>query len=152
MRVRACARAALSALAVVAWVSLASTALAATHAEFSIRWDPAEGGPKTIEEVAVLLQLPDGKRKKSEVRYFSVRQPPDAVAGQSTVIVRQRSSGHATESMYKQRSVVPFSGADPLVGWECPFPARANAKAKSEVDVGWTAEGGTKKSYSLSCQ
>lgn len=148
MRVHVGARAALAA---VAWLSLANAALAVNPAEFAIRWDPAEGGPKTIEEVATLLQLPNGKRKSLEVRYFSIRQPPDVVGG-STAIVRQRSSGRATESMYKERGADPFSSANPLAGWKCPFPTQANAKAKSEVDVGWTADGLTKKSYSLSCQ
>lgn len=148
MKVRTCARAVLAA---AAWLSLASTALAAAPAEFAIRWDPAEGGPKTIEEVADLLQLPGGKHKAFKVRYFSIKQPSDA-AGGYTAIVRQRSSGHAHESMYKERSAQPFPGADALAGWTCPFPTQASAKAKSEVDVGWTADGGTRKSYSLSCQ
>ncbi len=149
MRVLACAHAVV--LAAGAWLSLATTAIAANPAEFAIRWDPAEGGPKTIEEVAALLQLPSGRSKSFEVRYFSIRQPSDAV-GDSTAIVRQRSTRQATESMYKQRSADAFSSGEPLAGWQCPFPARANPKAKSEVDVGWTPEGSTKKSYSLSCQ
>jgi hypothetical protein len=140
-----------AALVAAAWLSLANISFAGSPAEFAIRWDPAEGGPKTIEEAAALLGLPIGKHKSFEVRYFSIRQPSDAT-GQTSAIVRQRSSGHATESMYKQRSVDPFSGGDPLAGWLCPFPARASPKAKSEVDVGWTAEGLPKKSYSLSCQ
>ena len=137
------------AAAVLLW--LANAAQAATPAEFAIRWDTAAGGPRSIEEAAALLGLGVGKRKSFEVRYFSVEQPADA-KDRSALIVRQRSSGRSVESMVKQRSADAFSAGDPLAGWQCPFPARAKAKSKSEVDVGWTVEGLTKKSYSLSCQ
>jgi hypothetical protein len=138
-------------IAAAVLLALANMAHAGSPAEFAIRWDTAAGGPRSIEEAAALLGLEVGKRKSFEVRYFSVEQPADA-QDRSAVIVRQRSSGRSVESMVKQRSVVAFSAGDPLAGWQCPFPARAKAKSKSEVDVGWTAEGLTRKSYSLSCQ
>jgi hypothetical protein len=127
----------------------ASAAQAAADAEFAIRWDPAEGGPATIEAVAEALRLPEGKRKSFEVRYFSVKQPADAPPGASA-IARERLSGGEMESMYKLRSPVAFPAHGPQADWRCPF--KVDAKRQMEVDIGWSAEGVTKTNHSLSCE
>ncbi|MDM0053187.1 hypothetical protein [Variovorax sp. J22R115] len=135
-------------LAAVASACVAPAALAAGGAEYALRWAPADGGPGSIEEVATLLRLPAGKHEKFEVRYFSTAQASDLPPGAS-VIVRERSSGSKTESMYKLRSAAPLQGNEVGTALRCAFPAAT--KRKSEVDVGWTAEGALKKNYSYSC-
>lgn len=127
----------------------ASAALAAADAEFAIRWDPADGGPASIEAIAESLHLPEGKRKNFEVRYFSIKQPTDAPAGASA-IARERLSGGEMESMYKLRSPAAFPSRGPQADWRCPF--QVDAKRKNEVDVGWSADGVWKKNYSRSCE
>ena len=131
-----------------AWPLLAHAALAADGAEFAIRWDPADGGPRSIDEVAAMLNLPQGKHKSFVVRYFSVAQPVGAAAG-TRAIARERTSGHAAESTYKLRSTAPFPSNGEFASWRCPF--KHEARQKSEVDVGWTADGVAQKRYSLSC-
>ncbi|MDM0017069.1 hypothetical protein [Variovorax saccharolyticus] len=126
----------------------ASAAQAAADAEFAVRWDPAEGGPATIEAVAEALRLPEGKRKSFEVRYFSIVQPADAPPGASA-IARERLSGGQMESMYKLRSPVAFPSQGAQADWRCPF--KVDAKRQKEVDIGWSAEGVTKTNYSRSC-
>jgi len=135
-------------LAAVASACVVPTALAADGAEYALRWAPADGGPGSIEEVATLLRLPAGKHKNFEVRYFSTAQPSDLPPGAS-VIVRERSSGSRTESMYKLRSAAPLQVNEVGTALRCAFPSAT--KRKSEVDVGWTAEGALKKNYSYSC-
>lgn len=130
------------------WTCLAPVALAADGAEYALRWEPVDGGPRGIEEVATLLRLPPGKRKQFEVRYFTAAQPADLPPGAS-VIVRERGNGGKTESMYKLRSAAPLPGNAVSPAMRCAFPASTDRK--SEVDVGWTAEGAPKKSYSYSC-
>src|SRR5437868_7508977 len=128
---------------------LASAALAAGDAEFAIRWDPAEGGPGTLEAIAETLQLPDGKRKTFVVRYFAMKQPSGAPEGASA-IARERLSDGRLESMYKLRSPVAFPARGPQADWRCPF--KVEAKRQNEVDVGWSAEGVPKRNYSRSCE
>lgn len=128
---------------------LANAALAAGAAEFAIRWDPAEGGPGTLEAIAETLRLPNGKRKTFEVRYFAVKQPSGAPEGASA-IARERLSEGRMESMYKLRSPVAFPARGPQADWRCPF--KVEAKRQNEVDVGWSVKGVPKKNYSRSCE
>ncbi|MGO4396460.1 hypothetical protein AB4Z46_34460 [Variovorax sp. M-6] len=127
---------------------MALAADGASGAEFAIRWDPSQGGPRSMEEVVTLLDLPRGKRKSFTVRYFSVVQPTDVPPG-SRAIARERSFGQRTEAMYKVRSNAPFPASGALATWRCPF--EPHTKHKTEVDIGFTAEGLPKKSYSRSC-
>src|SRR5437868_11477612 len=135
-------------VAAAAWPLLAHAALAADGAEFAVRWDPSEGGPRSMEEVVALLALPHGKRKAFTVRYFSVVQPTDLPPG-TRAIARERSFGQRTEAMYKLRSDVPFPASGPLAAWRCPF--EPYTKHKTEIDIGFTAEGLPQKSHSRSC-
>jgi hypothetical protein len=145
----ACVRAS---VALAGLLAARSAVCAALPAEFAVRWDPADGGPRTAQEVAAALQLEGGRQKAYQVRYFAVRQPRGAAEGRDAVaIVRQRTSGHESESMYKLRSTLAFGPGDPLAGWRCPFPASAKARSKRSVDIGWFAEGQARRAYSLSC-
>ena len=135
-------------VAAAAWPLLTQAAIAAAPAEFAIRWDPSEGGPRNLEEVLALLDLKSGKKKTFDVRYFSVVQPAGLPPG-TRAIARERSFGQRIEAMYKLRSDIPFPANGPLAIWRCPF--EPHTKQKAEVDVGFTAEGLPKKSYSRSC-
>lgn len=126
----------------------ARAALAAGSAEFAIRWDPAEGGPQTLEEIASALSLSPGKKSSFVVRYFSVAQPSDAPPD-SLVIVRERTSGRAIESMYKLRGSSPFPSRGAEAGWQCPL--ETTSKQKREVDIGWTGRNSNRRNHSLSC-
>ena len=135
-------------VAMLAWGCLVPAAIAADDAEYALRWEPAEGGPRSVEEVAALLGLPAGRQKQFEVRYFTVAQPSGLPPGAS-IIVRERSSGGETESMYKLRSEAPLQGSAVTAALRCGFPTAR--ERKSEIDVGWSAEGGPRRNYSNSC-
>lgn len=133
-----------------AWVGFMRIAAAAGHAEFAMRWNPADGGPASVEQIAQVLQVPaDGTREKFEVRYFSLARTPDTPDG-ALVIVRERLADGQAFSMYKLRSNAQ-SGARGADSWSCPLLGR-EVRTKTEVDVDWDADGKPSKSHSLSCE
>ena len=124
----------------------ATAAHTAPDAEFAVRWDPAEGGPATLDAVLNRLSLPQGAAKQMVVQYFSVPQPPELPAG-FAAIARERASGAQIESTYKVRGPAPLLGDGEK--WTCPLAPPA--KSKSEVDVSVLSSGAVRKSYSRSC-
>lgn len=126
----------------------AHVALAADDAEFAIRWDPADGGPNAMDQVAQVLGVRGSKTSSFVVQYFSVESPVGA-APQYTAIARERTSKNGPQSTYKVRGSAPFPNSGALADWRCPF---SNASQdKREVDIGWTAGAVPKKNYSRSC-
>jgi hypothetical protein len=121
--------------------------LAAAAAEFSIRWDPAEGGPNSAAESLAALGLKTGRHDDFVVRYFAVRQPRDAPA-EFKAIARERRTGSRVESTYKVRGPAPFPPS-PSHLWKCPLKGRA--ESKDEVDITWTGDALPKRAYSRSC-
>src|SRR5262245_2465014 len=135
-----------SAAFVVAIAASVTAARAAPDAEYALRWDPADGGPTTIEAVLSLLGLQPGSAKRMVVQYYAVPQPPELPAG-FAAIARERTTGDETEATYKVRGPTPLPGGGKK--WTCPLaPA---AKSKSEVDISVVGHGAVRKSYSRSC-
>lgn len=121
---------------------------AAGDAEYAIRWDPAQGGPQTLDEIAAALGLRSGRRSTFTVQYFALEAPAGA-SPHFGVIARERTSDGAVESTWKLRGDMPLPAAGPLAGMRCPF-ARPT-QDKREVDVGWTSAGAPRRGYSHSC-
>jgi len=121
-------------------------ARAAPAAEYALRWDPADGGPATIEAVLSLLALQRGKAKQLVVQYYAVPQPPELPAG-FAAIARERTSGDEVDATYKVRGPTPLPGGGK--NWTCPLAPPA--RTKSEVDIGIVGHGVVTKSYSRSC-
>jgi len=67
-------------------------AQAARDAEYALRWDPAAGGPATIEAVLLALHLEPGKARQMEVQYFAVPQPAGLPEGFAAARRTARSS------------------------------------------------------------
>lgn len=126
-----------------AWLLLTAAAHAADKAEFAVRWDPAQGGPNTVDAVLVVLKERGGKSKTSVVQYFSVAQPaklPDGFAA----IVRERTLDGEVESTYKLRGPTQL----PDSARKCPLKS---GEGKDEVDVSVLGPGSLKRSFSYSC-
>lgn len=124
---------------------LPAPAWAAEAAEFAIRWDPAAGGPKSLDEVLAILKVQDPKKKSFKVRYLSVQSALKVPAGYS-VIGRERTNEGKTEATYKIRGPLPLPGE--LANWACPLK---DGESKREVDVSFTGRSSLKRSMSLSC-
>ena len=126
-----------------AWLLLTAVAHAADKAEYAVRWDPAQGGPNTLDAVLIVLKEPGGKPKNSVVQYFSVPQPsklPDGFAA----IVRERTLDGQVESTYKLRGPTQVPGS----AQKCPLKA---GHGKNEVDISVLGPGSLKRSFSYSC-
>jgi hypothetical protein len=128
-------------------LSASTCGWAAAAAEFSIRWDPAEGGPKSAKESLAVLSLKHVKQDDFVVQYFSVNQPRNA-PGDFKAIARERRTGKHVDATYKLRGPVPFPASSPYL-WNCPL--NGLAVSKNEVDVTWTGDELPKRAYSRSC-
>ncbi|MGY6274063.1 hypothetical protein [Methylomonas sp. MgM2] len=127
-----------------------SSAIAADEpAEFAIRWDPTNGGPRSAAEVIDQLRLPaPDEAEEYRVSYFSVTAPADLPAGYA-VIARQRTKGKKTQLTIKYRGSQPLPETFDANAWQCPLGA--DAATKYEVDVTLLQDAEVKKAYSLSC-
>ncbi len=127
----------------------AGAALAAKdQAEFSLRWDPAQGGPASAEAALKSLGLKAGDTSRFEVQYFDITTPADAPPG-FDAIMRKRIVGSTSQLTYKLRGSRPFPGDTSLKEWHCPLPTPA--KRKQEADVAFLGLEQTSKAYSRSC-
>lgn len=106
---------------------------AAGNAEYAVHWNPAEGGPASLDAVKDLLALKKVKTKSFEVKVFSVKQPI-VLPLEVQIIARERTSEDGVESSYKLRADVPLDLLVPAVGLVCPFPS---ATWDLESDVIW---------------
>lgn len=136
------------ALLVVASVSLSVPGTAAPlspmTAEFAFRWNPAEGGPKSPEEVLTALGEPTPSPERYRVRYYDLAAPASAPEG-AVVALRERTKSHGkTQFRLKYRFSRPLSGA-----WSCP--AGEEFEGEEEVDVSLGVEGKVSRVYSYSC-
>lgn len=113
----------------------------AQGAELAIRWDPADGGPKSLSEVQGKLGLADGKEKSFEVRYLAVDQPGGAVRA----IARERRQKNGdVEAMYKLRG--PETARASIEKSGCPLAA-TKPEFKLEYDVTWTLNPASPKHF-----
>ena len=116
---------------ITGWASRSPTVEAAPSrppqprtAEFAMRWDPAEGGPKTPEDVFALFGVPSPPPAAYEVRYFEL--PPSRSGPESTaVILRERTSRDGnTQIRLKYRRSEPRPAT-----WACPAHAHRCRRA-----------------------
>ena len=112
-------------------------------AEYAMRWNSDEGGPRTAKKVLKALGEEAEESKDYEIRYFDFTPPEEAPAGFKSIL-RQRKSGKKHELTFKYR------GDHPLSAWKFPISS-AQDESKEEVDVSILADGQIKKSYSYSC-
>lgn len=113
------------------------------RAEYAMRWDVEEGGPRTAKKALKVLGKEAEEPENYKIRYFDFTPPEDAPAG-FTPILRKRKSGGKHELTFKYR------GDHSLPSWRCPVSS-APDESKGEVDVSILADGRTKRSYSYSC-
>jgi len=114
-----------------------------TDAEFAIRWNARDGGPKTADEVLVVLKARTRRTSLFEITYYDVRSPATVPPGFATILRRRTDSTGDTELTWKLR------GDRALAGWTCPFAKPR--RSKSEVDVTFSGVHTVTRAYSYSC-
>ena len=142
------ARSPLRGLAFAVLASAAGAALAAEEpgkAEYAVRWNPGEGGPKTADAVLELLGSPAARGNAWEVRYFDLPRPAGAPPGAAVILRRRAGADGEVEIRLKYRSARPLAG-----GWSCP--AGIAFRREAQVDVGFGGADAPSRVYSYSCK
>ena len=114
-------------------------------AEHAIRWDPSQGGPQHLSQVANILGLRKGNWKYMAVRYFQVTGP-EVLPDGFRLIGRERSGPDGTECMVKLRGPGPLPAY--LQAWRAPMQGEVDQK--QEFDVSWGAGGQVFSALSVS--
>jgi len=124
----------------------AATADPPERAEYAVRWEPAKGGPATIDAVLDVLGLEHGDEPKAyTVEYFVPQKPPADAPEKFDAILRRRTSKKKATLTFKYR------GTDhPIGAWRCPL-ARHEDPTKQEVDVSFVDGTHTESAFSYSC-
>ena len=115
------------------------------EAEYAVRWDPAEGGPRTPTEVARLLGLHDAVETSFDVRYYDAPAVASAPDSARTIMRERVRQGGAPELIVKYRRGTPITGA-----LTCPLEPEATPSA--QVDVGFGADDSVIRVYSYTCE
>jgi hypothetical protein len=126
---------------VAAWAAKGS-------AEYSMRWDPAQGGPRSAEDTLLKLGLHASKRSMFEVQYFDIVTPADAPPG-FDAIMRKRSNGQVAQLTFKLRGASAWPQDLPSKPWNCPLP-RPHER-KEEADIAFLAADQVSRAHSRSC-
>lgn len=113
------------------------------QAEYAMRWDIEEGGPRTAKKALEVLGKKADESVDYKIRYFDLAPPQDAPAGFAPIL-RRRKSDKMHELTFKYR------GDHPLADWSCPLSSSPD-ESKGEVDVSILAGDQTKRSFSYSC-
>jgi len=130
-------------LACFACSLVTSRTASAADAEYAIRWNPTEGGPKTSAAVLEALGDKSSDDDGYEIQYFDLVPPSDAPPEASAILRQRVKNGKKHELTFKYRS------AKSLDAPTCPLAAPT--ETKNEVDVSLTASGEPKRAFSYSC-
>ena len=114
-----------------------------TGAEYAIRWNAREGGPKTGVEVLAALNIRVKGTQSFRVTYYDFPSSAKSPQGFSTILRRRIDADGSMELTWKLR------GAHALAEWTCPLESPRHAKA--EVDVAFTGSNTVDRMYSYSC-
>jgi hypothetical protein len=131
------------------WVGVfctcAATAMAASpsKAEYAIRWDPSDGGPKSSDEILKVLNDEASDDDDYEIQYFDLETPPKPPT-EATAILRQRvKNAKKYELTFKYRRPKTLSNV------KCPL--QGDIEEKYEVDVSLITGTDKNRGYSYSC-
>ncbi len=131
-------------LSLLCSVAEQATAAPAEPAEYAMRWNVKDGGPKTAEDTLDVLGLQPTDLDSYEVQYFGFRSPKDA-PDDFTSILRQRKKGKK-----KYQLMFKYRGDHALAAWQCPI-SHTPTEIKNEVDISILGPSETRRVYSHSC-
>jgi hypothetical protein len=118
--------------------------------EVAVRWNPAQGGPKTAVATWAALGLAPGEQEEFEVRYFEIIKGPPVPENFSAIgRERQRLGDHRFELTYKMRGESQLPASPTLANWTCPVGGTDDRK--DEADVSFVGGGNRRDAQSRSC-
>lgn len=112
-------------------------------AEYAIRWNAHEGGPKTGVDVLAVLKARTRRASTFKVDYYDLPSTTTTAPGFSAILRRRIDHAGNANLTWKLR------GNHALAGWTCPL--RISGKTKVEVDVTFSGAGTGARMYSYSC-
>lgn len=112
-------------------------------AEYAIRWNVNEGGPKTAVDTLTVLGQTQTDSDNYEVQYFDFTSPAGVPTGVTTIL-RQRKKKKKFDLTFKYRS------ESPLAKLGCPISDNPS-EIKDEVDVTILGATDSKRVNSHSC-
>ena len=112
-------------------------------AEYAIRWNASEGGPRTGTEVLAVLNMRAKNTQGFKVNYYDFPSMAKSPPGFSTILRRRVDGAAVTDLTWKLR------GDHTLSEWTCPL--ENSRHAKTEVDVTFSGPDRVNRMYSYSC-
>jgi hypothetical protein len=113
-------------------------------AEYAVRWNPVNGGPKDAREVLSLLGQKAEDVDTYEIEYFDLPPVASAPAGATTILRRRHKANGKTEIRLKYRLDRPLEE-----NFSCP--AGLSFEKSEEEDLGYPGSGAPVRVYSYSC-
>jgi hypothetical protein len=118
-------------------------AAAPMQAEYAVRWNIEEGGPRSAKDALKVLQQQAGGPDEFVVQYFDFAPPSGSPEGFSPILRERKKGTKKHELTFKYR------GDHALSSWTCPFASPD--ERKEEVDVSVLPESQAKRAFSYSC-
>ena len=120
-----------------------ATTAGPTRAEFAIRWNARDGGPKTGAATLAVLNLRAQRTRHFKVDYFALPSAATVPQDFSTILRRRVGDDARAELTWKLR------GDRALAQWTCPLHKPRQTKA--EVDITFGGGDSVARTYSYSC-
>jgi hypothetical protein len=120
-----------------------ATTAGPTGAEFAIRWNARDGGPKTGVETLAVLNARARRTRHFKVDYFDLPSVATVPQDFSTILRRRVEDDGRTQLTWKLR------GDRALAQWTCPL--RKPRQTKAEVDITFGGGDRVARMYSYSC-
>ena len=112
-------------------------------AEYAIRWNARDGGPKSGQEVLAILNAKARRTSDYSVNYYGLPLAATAPPGFVAILRRRDDAAGRSALTWKLR------GDHALAEWKCPL--RDSRQAKAEVDIAFGAADSVTRRFSYSC-
>ena len=112
-------------------------------AEYAIRWNARDGGPRTGDEVLAILNMRAKGTQGFRITYYDFPSSTKSPPGFSTILRRRVDAAGGMDLTWKLR------GDHAIAEWTCPLENSRHAKA--EVDVTFNGLDKIDRMYSYSC-
>jgi len=113
------------------------------RAEYAVRWNIQDGGPKLAEQVLAILKRTPANSEQYNVEYFDL--PSAASTPDDFLLILRRQ----VTSSGRSGLTLKYRGDHPLASWVCPLPKPY--RTKTEIDISFTDTDVVNRAYSYSC-
>ena len=116
------------------------SATAPERAEYAVRWNIQDGGPKLADQVLAILKRTPANSEQYNVEYFDLPSAASTPDDFLLILRRQVNSSGRSELTFKYR------GDHPLASWVCPLAKPY--RTKTEIDISFMDTDVVNRAYS----